>query len=120
MRRPIVPLLLLAACLLLAAAASLLNSGRGALAPHIARYPITHIVIIDKENRSFDNLFGRFPGADGATTARQSDGKILPLAHSPDHTLLDIGHAGESAIFAINRGVMNRFDLLPGAIQQGR
>jgi len=32
------------------------------------RYPIRHVVIIVKENRSFDNLFGRFPGANGATT----------------------------------------------------
>src|SRR5437868_2535660 len=30
--------------------------------------PIQHIVFIIKENHSFDNYFGRFPGAHGATT----------------------------------------------------
>jgi phospholipase C len=25
------------------------------------RYPIKHIIIIDKENRSFDTMFGTFP-----------------------------------------------------------
>src|SRR5687768_11888167 len=29
---------------------------------------IDHVVFIVKENRTFDHLFGRFPGADGATT----------------------------------------------------
>jgi phospholipase C len=29
---------------------------------------IKHIVFIVKENRTFDNYFGTFPGADGATT----------------------------------------------------
>jgi len=29
---------------------------------------IQHIVFILKENRSFDNFFGTFPGADGATS----------------------------------------------------
>src|SRR5579872_1090406 len=84
-----------------------------------ARFPIKYIVIIDKENRSFDNLFGTFPGADGATRAELSTGRIVPLGHTPDHTLLDIGHAGDSAALAENKGRMNGFDLLPGAIQDG-
>src|SRR5579859_3016275 len=29
---------------------------------------IQHIIIIDKENRSFDSMFGTFPGANGSTT----------------------------------------------------
>src|SRR5207249_9593004 len=32
-------------------------------------WPIKHVVIIVKENRTFDQLFGQFPGADGATMA---------------------------------------------------
>src|SRR5439155_17959617 len=30
------------------------------------RWPIKHVVFIVKENRSFDHMFGQFPGADGA------------------------------------------------------
>lgn len=86
----------------------------------VARYPIKHIVLIDKENRSFDQIFGRFPGADGATRAELSNGRTVALGRTPDTTLLDIGHAGDAASLAINNGRMNRFDLLPGAIQSGR
>jgi phospholipase C len=127
MLRPIHFLWLVAGFLVLAAASYVLTTqgfiflpGTSPILSHTARYPIKHIVIIDKENRSFDNLFGRFPGADGATRARQSNGRTVPLVHSPDHTLLDVGHGGSSAFFAVNRGKMNRFDLLPGAIQQGK
>lgn len=84
------------------------------------RYPIKHIIIIDKENHSFDNLFGRFPGADGARYATTSTGKVVPLLRTPDHTLLDLAHAGAAATLAMNNGHMNQFDLLPGAIQNGR
>ena len=33
--------------------------------------PIKHIIIMVKENRSFDNIFGQFPGADGTMYARE-------------------------------------------------
>ncbi|GAC1327408.1 MAG: hypothetical protein NVSMB22_18890 [Chloroflexota bacterium] len=89
-------------------------------APGKAQFPIQHIVIIDKENHSYDNLFGRFPGADGASHARTSGGKLIELTHAPDHTLLDVGHAGDAALLAVNNGRMDRFDMLPGAQQDGR
>jgi phospholipase C len=81
--------------------------------------PIQHIVILIKENRTFDNYFGRFPGADGATTGTLSTGKQIPLMHTPDHTLIDIAHHGDAATVAVNNGRMNGFDLLPGAVQNG-
>jgi phospholipase C len=85
-----------------------------------ASFPIKHIVIIDKENRSFDTMFGLFPGADGASKGELSNGKVIPLGHMPDQTLLDVGHAGAAATLAVNNGKMNGFNLLPGAIQNGR
>jgi phospholipase C len=39
---------------------------------------IKHIVFILKENHTFDNYFGSFPGTDGATTGRIHTGKIVP------------------------------------------
>src|ERR1700733_7834400 len=36
-----------------------------ALAPAAAAAPITHVIIIMQENRSFDHYFGTYPGADG-------------------------------------------------------
>jgi phospholipase C len=82
--------------------------------------PIKHIVILVKENRSFDNYFGTFPGADGATRGQLSTGQVVPLGHTPDHTLLDINHMGGAAQVAENGGRMNGFDLLAGAYQNGR
>ncbi|MEO6835602.1 MAG: alkaline phosphatase family protein, partial [Candidatus Tumulicola sp.] len=40
---------------------------------------IKHIVIVVQENRSFDNFFATFPGADGATYGYNHDGKQIPL-----------------------------------------
>jgi phospholipase C len=81
--------------------------------------PIQHIVILIKENRSFDTMFGRLPGAEGATTGILSTGSTVPLIPAQDRLLLDIGHAGQAAFTAVNHGQMNGFDQLPGAIQNG-
>src|SRR5258708_16433741 len=45
---------------------------------------IQHIVFLIKENRSFDQYFGTFPGADGATSGKISTGQTVPLTHTPD------------------------------------
>lgn len=88
--------------------------------PRTPTYPIKHIVIIDKENRSFDTMFGLFPHADGATKARTSQGDVIPLRRTPDRLLLDVGHAGAAASLAVDNGKMDGFDLLPGAVQNGQ
>jgi len=35
-----------------------------------SKVPIQHVVIVIQENRSFDNFFATFPGADGTTTGK--------------------------------------------------
>ncbi len=72
---------------------------------------IQHIVFIIKENRTFDNYFGTFPGADGATTGVIHTGEVIPLSRQPDMTH-DIGHSFYDAVTAINGGAMNQFDLI--------
>ena len=44
--------------------------------------PIQHIVIIMQENRSFDNLFNGFPGADTVQTGMYK-GAVVPLTQTP-------------------------------------
>src|SRR5947209_7503558 len=70
-------IILLAAACFLGAGGVLLGHGspavgaaRPALSCALTCTPIKHIIVIVRENHSFDNLFGRFPGADGARTAR--------------------------------------------------
>jgi phospholipase C len=45
----------------------------GAQAPSV---PIDHVVVIYLENRSFDNLFGLFPGADGLANATDAPPQV--------------------------------------------
>ena len=39
----------------------------------LARQKITRIIFLVKENRTFDTMFGLYPGADGATTGKTCD-----------------------------------------------
>jgi len=80
---------------------------------------IKHAVFIVKENRTFDNYFGTFPGADGATSGTISTGGVIPLGHTPDRTPRDISHSFQSAVKAIDGGAMDQFDVIPGGNQNG-
>jgi phospholipase C len=81
----------------------------------LAKTPIRHVVIILKENRSFDEYFGRFPGADGATSGRMSNGEVVPLGITPDPMPNDIGHLPKDFQLAYDGGNMDGFDKEMGA-----
>src|SRR4029077_13925849 len=72
---------------------------------------IQHIVFMIKENRSFDNFFGTFPGANGATSGKVSNGNTMTLGHTPDR-VRDMGHAWNDTITAVDGGLMDKFDLV--------
>jgi phospholipase C len=44
---------------------------------------IQHVVIIMQENRSFDNFFYGYPGADSAKSGKGHDGRVYPLQAYP-------------------------------------
>ena len=71
--------------------------------------PIKHVVVIVKENHTFDNYFGSFPGADGATQCQTSNGPIAP-PHAPDAMPRDLDHSRTAALTAWNQGAMNGWD----------
>jgi phospholipase C len=75
----------------------------------LARRKIRHVVFLVKENRTFDHLFGTFPGADGATEGMTCDGKIVPLRRARDDSP-GPNHSFSSALTAVNGGRMNCFD----------
>ncbi len=79
---------------------------------------IQHIVIMLKENRTFDNMFGVFPGANGATTYN-CKGQILPLNHEPDHLKTDLGHTWTNANKAYDNGLMDKFCVNSWSKQHG-
>jgi phospholipase C len=80
---------------------------------------IAHIVFVVKENRTFDNYFGTFQGADGEQYGTLSTGAVVRLGHTPDRTPHDIGHSWQDALTAIDGGKMDRFDQIPGGNDKG-
>ena len=89
------------------------STGAEAKAPN----PIKHIVIMVKENRTFDSMFGTFPGADGATTYTDPNGKVQPLNHQPDVLTSDIAHNHKAYLTGYDNGKMDGFSEIQGAIQ---
>jgi phospholipase C len=74
--------------------------------------PIEHVVFIIKENRTFDNYFARYPGAEGTKTGRTSDGRTVELSVATDVLEPDLGHGFFDGLYAINGGKMDGFDLV--------
>jgi phospholipase C len=72
------------------------------------QWPIKRVVYLMLENRSFDNLFGKFPGANGSTTGVM-DGKEVPLKHCPQWLPGDLGHDYVSAVADLNGGKQDGF-----------
>ena len=87
----------------------------GGAAPHAAKLPIKHVVFLVKENRTFDNYFGNFPGVNGATSGKISDGGTVALAPLLDKSTPDISHAWKAALTAYDDGGMDQFDLITDA-----
>jgi phospholipase C len=72
---------------------------------------IKHVVIVIQENRSFDNLFATFPGADGATSGLNSKGLTIPLKKQPLAGALDVNHDWTTYRTEYDAGKMDGFNL---------
>ncbi|HLI94978.1 MAG TPA: alkaline phosphatase family protein [Candidatus Baltobacteraceae bacterium] len=71
---------------------------------------IKHVVIIVQENRSFDDVFEGFPGANTATSGTMSNGTVVQLTSRPLNTLEDIDHHHSTFEAAYDGGKMDGFD----------
>jgi phospholipase C len=72
------------------------------------RWPIKRVIYVMMENRSFDNLFGRFPGANGATVGVKF-GQEVPLTLSPHWLPGDIPHDRAAHLNDVNGGAYDGF-----------
>jgi phospholipase C len=79
--------------------------------------PIKHVIFLIKENHTFDNYFGKYPGADGATRGKTlacddgyAPGPTVPLTPAPYQYPHDLGHAFAPGLTAINGGAMDGFN----------
>ena len=70
--------------------------------------PIKHVVFVIKENRTYDNMFGLFPGADGVTVGMDR-GEPRTLTPAVDRLEMDIRHCYDCALQAWNEGEMDGF-----------
>jgi phospholipase C len=82
----------------------------GAVLPAKPMPAIQHVVVIVQENRSFDNLFEGFPGADTASTGTMSNGTVLQLAPRPLGKKEDVDHGHGAFGLAYDGGKMDGFD----------
>lgn len=74
------------------------------------RWPIKHVIYLILENRSFDNLFGRFPGVEGTTVGNML-GREIPLRQCPDWLPGDLGHDRGSALAQYDDGKLDNFGI---------
>lgn len=70
-----------------------------------ATTPIQHVVVIQLENHTFDNFFGRFPGANGTGPGCGSCISLAPAANPMPN---DLDHSGPAALAAIDGGKMDQ------------
>ena len=76
----------------------------------LARRKIKHVVFLIKENRTFDEVFGRFQGADGATIGKACHpAHTVKLLRASDRTP-DIAHSFNAGIAAVDGGKMDCFN----------
>jgi phospholipase C len=74
------------------------------------RWPIKRVLYLMLENRSFDNLFGRFPGARGTSVGTRW-GQEVPLVHCPEWLPGDLPHDLYAWRTSYNDGQMDGFAL---------
>jgi phospholipase C len=88
--------------------------------------PIEHVVFVIKENRTFNNYFATYPGAEGATEGGTiectedgcRDGPTVQLTRGADVYEHDLTHCFRCGLVAINDGKMNGFNRMNGVIPQ--
>ena len=76
---------------------------------------IQHIVVIVQENRTFDNLFMGFPGADTQNFGFDHNGNIVVLQPVPLYEPYDLSHAPTAFFTEYDNGKLDGFDLEPSA-----
>jgi phospholipase C len=69
-----------------------------------------HVIVVVQENRSVDNLFQTFPGADTKRCGKDSNNRTVCLQKLPLGTQYDPGHSHKAFVTEYNYGAMNGFD----------
>jgi phospholipase C len=97
------------------------GSGSGV---NLSEAPIEHVVFVVKENRTFNNYFATYPGAEGATEGGTiectqdgcDDGPTVRLRPATDVQPHDLTHCFRCGLTAVNDGKMNGFNHMNGPV----
>ncbi len=73
------------------------------------KWPIKHVVFIVKENRTYDNLFGLFPGGNGTTTGMENGQQVNLRQCIYQQLPGDIKHTYPIALKTYDNGKMDGF-----------
>ncbi len=73
------------------------------------QWPIKRVIYLMLENRSFDNIFGKYPGANG-TIVGVKEGKEVPLIKCPEWLPGDLPHDRAAHLNCMNGGRLDGFD----------
>src|SRR5690348_9857745 len=95
------------------------DAGDAAASDTDAGFPIHHVVIVVKENHTFDNYFGSFPGANGTSSFTMLDGGTFPVGEAPDSMPRDLCHERKCALTDMNDGGMNGWENTTDSDQGG-
>ncbi len=76
-----------------------------------AASPITHVVIVLQENRTFENIFHAYPGAASVNAGLDHLGNPVPLVEVPLMTPWDPAHSYAKWVQEYDAGKMDGFDL---------
>jgi phospholipase C len=79
----------------------------------LGNHKIQHVIIMVQENRTFDNLFHGFPGADTASTGKTHTGAIVPLTAGHLEEYYDLGHSHANFETEYDNGKDDGFDEVP-------
>lgn len=81
-------------------------------------YPITHVIVVMQENRSFDNLFHGFPGANTVNYGK-AHGKRYKLHQDHLKFLFDLRHDHPQFLEDFDQGKLDGFDSEIGSFKTG-
>ncbi|HEX9376059.1 MAG TPA: alkaline phosphatase family protein [Actinomycetota bacterium] len=73
------------------------------------RWPVKHVVYLMLENRSFNHLFGAYPGVSDGTRVGVVAGKEVPLITAPEWLPGDLPHDRAAALIDVHGGRMDGF-----------
>jgi phospholipase C len=91
----------------------LLSSSTARVAKPRASQAIQNVIVVLQQDRTFDNLFAGYPGADAPTTGQTHDGKLVRLRSISLKTVPECASSTNGSNFKTiyNDGKMNGWDL---------